>query len=165
MAEGESTESLAEAQEEEAEASSVEDLGRIPSTCPTCGKGIYSNQERCPHCGENFLLVLDGEEVIFDRPVERYVDKPTLLQRILFWSGLLSVVIGGPGMLLFSFGHNVLNVPSRWGGSDVCTTCYGPIDRMFSSIGLVLLVLGILFILLSLRTRKREVGFVSEDKR
>ena len=73
--------------------------------------------------------------------------------RILFWIGIGLFLLGGPLLALFSLVHNYVGYPPQWQGSSVWEG-YGPIDQMFGSIGLLIMAIGIIFLILSLRRKE-----------
>jgi len=75
--------------------------------------------------------------------------------RILFFLGLLLVLAGGPGLAAGSYAHDSLRVPIGGGAYDA----FGWVNQTALGIGVVLLLIGLMFLFLSLRG-----GIVSEAK-
>ncbi len=109
--------------------------------CPSCGAEVALDAKECPNCGEIFsedLLQVtesDGET------------KPARLEKWLFLGGLLLVILGGPGIALGSWLHDVLQIPVI---GDAYAT-FGPLNRLFAALGLLVLLVGIVLLILSLR--------------
>lgn len=67
--------------------------------------------------------------------------------RFLFWSGLLLIFVGGPGLSLGSFLHDAFRIPLIGQAYDT----FGSINQTLFAVGLALLVLGIILLVLSAR--------------
>ncbi len=116
--------------------------------CPTCGSTIPLDADECPDCGEVFAL--EDMEV---RPGGEIVEKGGRKEKILFYLGVILVLIGGPGVALGSWMHDWLRIPfpsSEYDAFDV----FGPVNRIVALVGLVVLIIGIVFLILSLRASK-----------
>ncbi len=116
--------------------------------CPTCGSTIPLDADVCPDCGEVFAL--EDMEV---RPGGEIVEKGGRREKILFYLGVILVLIGGPGVALGSWMHDWLRIPfpsSEYDAFDV----FGPVNRIVALVGLVVLIIGIVFLILSLRASK-----------
>jgi len=72
---------------------------------------------------------------------------PSKLEKILFFGGLALVLAGGPGIALGSWLHDVLHIPFIGGAYDA----FGWLNRLFAAAGLVVLLIGIVLLILSLR--------------
>jgi hypothetical protein len=67
--------------------------------------------------------------------------------RILFFTGLVLSLLGGPGLLIGTVAHDFLRVPVIGNAYDA----FGWVNQTFLGVGLVLLVVGIVFLILGLR--------------
>ena len=64
-------------------------------------------------------------------------------------------------MFLFSFLHNLVGYPPTYQGSDTWEG-WGPIDKMMGSIGLIIMAVGMLFLIMSLKRKEgkpKDEGF------
>ncbi len=107
--------------------------------CSSCGARIPMDAKECPQCGEIFSpeLLEEAREVSTSRRRERLV----------FYLGLVFVIMGGPGMALGSLLHDVLRIPVF--GSAYYE--FGWVNRTFAAVGLVVLIVGVVFLMLSSR--------------
>lgn len=110
--------------------------------CPSCGSEVALDAKECPTCGEIF-----SEELLATEPEAEEEAKPSRIEKILFFSGLLLILAGGPGLALGSWLHDVLQIPLIGQAYDV----FGPLNRLFAAVGLVILLVGIVLMILSLR--------------
>jgi hypothetical protein len=116
--------------------------------CPTCGSTIPLDVDECPDCGEVFDL---GDMDL--RPGEEIVEKGGRREKILFYLGVILILIGGPGVAMGSWLHDWFRIPfpgPEYNAYDV----FGPINRFVAVLGLVVLIIGIVFLILSLRASK-----------
>jgi len=67
--------------------------------------------------------------------------------RYLFFSGLILLLLGGPGLLVGSFGHDAFRVPVVGQAYDA----FGWMNQTVLGLGIVLLVIGVLFTALALK--------------
>lgn len=108
--------------------------------CPTCSAPIPLDSSECPECGEMFsgdIKVLEEEKTVY-REGRR--------ERLLFWLGL--ILVGGGGFFsLGSFAHDWFKVPVIGEAFDE----FGWLNRIFATVGLIVLIIGIVFLILSLR--------------
>ena len=119
-------------------ASETEQVGE----CPSCGARVAVDAKECANCGEIFSEDLLEAET----PVEEEV-KPSRIEKVLFLGGVFLVLAGGPGLSLGSWLHDALQIPI--GG-----TAYGEfgwVNRLTAGVGLVVLLVGIVLLILSLR--------------
>jgi len=135
--------------------------------CPSCAREVPLDAPECPHCGELFADESAEEaqpeaEVAEPAvgPAEASKDEPRepkkagLREKLLFYAGVALVLIGGPGIALGSWIHDVLRIPfNEYTAFDV----FGSMNRLVSALGLIVLIIGIVFLILSLRlTRPAE---------
>lgn len=111
--------------------------------CPTCSASLPLDSKECPECGETFtgeVKVLEEEEVAYQEGRR---------ERILFWLGLVLVGAGG-FFSLGSFAHDWFSIPIIGHAFDE----FGWVNRIFATVGLIVLIIGIVFLILSLRLTK-----------
>ncbi len=78
-------------------------------------------------------------------PVERV---PGFREKFLYYAGIALILLGGPGMALGSWLHDVLRISFLgYTSFDV----FGPVNRLVVGLGLVVMAAGIVFLVLSLR--------------
>jgi hypothetical protein len=70
-----------------------------------------------------------------------------LRDRILFYASLVLIVVGGLGLALGSWLHDLLRVPIV----GEAYTVFGPINVLYAGVGLILLLPGVILLALSLR--------------
>ncbi|MFQ6128487.1 MAG: hypothetical protein ACE5QW_06255 [Thermoplasmata archaeon] len=76
------------------------------------------------------------------------ISRPRVMRdRILFYLGIVLVVLGGPVLSLGSFAHDMYNIPLIGEAFHV----FGWLNMTFLAVGLFLFALGVVFIALSLR--------------
>jgi len=109
--------------------------------CPSCGASVEKDATECPKCGEIFeasALQVDEKE------------RPRATggrERMLFYAGVLLVLAGGPGIAVGSWLHDILHIPL--GGSAYDS--FGWLNRLVAAVGLVILIVGIVLLILSMR--------------
>ncbi|MEW5937115.1 MAG: zinc-ribbon domain-containing protein [Candidatus Thermoplasmatota archaeon] len=104
------------------------------SFCPTCGADIPQDAAECPECGEQ----LDPQP---EAEIEEARQGTTL-----FWIGLVLVLIGGPGIALGSWLHDLLRIPILGEAYDV----FGWLNQLFAAAGLIVLVVGMVVLIWSM---------------
>ncbi len=124
--------------------------------CPSCGARVPLDAKECPNCGELFA------EELLETPAaaegakasgkagaaeEEPEAKPSRMEKLMFWAGVILVLIGGPGIALGSWLHDVLHIAFV----GQAFTVFGPLNRTFALVGLVVLLAGIVVLILSLR--------------
>ena len=122
---------------------SSEDSNLIKSTsdeaasCPMCGEPVPANAIECPNCEEPF------SPEAFEAKAS---DKEKGSKR-LFWLGFILVIVGGPGIALGSWLHDVLYISiANYDNFE----SFGWANRLVSSVGIIILVVGIILLILSL---------------
>src|SRR5207237_765309 len=69
-------------------------------------------------------------------------------EKFLFYTGIFLILLGGPGIALGSWLHDVMQISvGEFRAFDV----FGPWNRLVTAIGLIVLIVGIVFLILSLR--------------
>ena len=109
--------------------------------CPSCGSAVDRDATECPKCGEIFeatALQVDSNEV---------AKTSGRRERLLFYAGVLLVLAGGPGIAVGSWLHDFLRIPI--GGSAY--EAFGWVNRGVAAVGLVILIVGIVLLILSMR--------------
>jgi hypothetical protein len=122
--------------------------------CPSCRAIVAFDATLCPSCGEVFPEELsdDSEHQSFSRETERASAssrRPAgLRERLLFYAGILLILLGGPGIALGSWLHDALHIGiMNYNAFDV----FGPVNRLVVALGLIVTIVGIVLFILSLR--------------
>lgn len=116
--------------------------------CPSCGERIPLDSSECPSCGEIFAL-----EDIEIRPAEVIEEKGGRKEKILFYLGVVLILVGGPGVALGSWLHDWFRIP--FPGPEFDTyDAFGDYNRFVAVVGLIILIIGIVFLIFSLRSSK-----------
>lgn len=124
------------------------------AVCPICDSEVPLDATECPKCGELFepeAAKLDDLKAL--APEEAKPEPEAGRGRFLFYAGLAMVLVGGPGIAMGSWLHDVMRVPIVGQAYDA----FGPVNRFVAAIGLVVLVVGIVLLILALRL-SRPVG-------
>jgi|SRR5688572_22723363 hypothetical protein len=109
--------------------------------CPSCGATVDKEAAECPKCGEIFeasALQVDAKEE---------TKTGGRRERLLFYAGVLLVLAGGPGIAVGSWLHDLLRIPI--GGQAF--EAFGWVNRLVAAVGLVILIVGIVLLILSMR--------------
>jgi endogenous inhibitor of DNA gyrase (YacG/DUF329 family) len=123
--------------------------------CPTCKAVVPIDATECPECGELFEQQAVSEvrpaASVRDDSVEEASSEGTktgFREKFLFYAGIFLILLGGPGIALGSWLHDVFRISvAEYNAFDV----FGPWNRMVTAIGLIVLIVGIVFLILSLR--------------
>jgi hypothetical protein len=120
------------------------DSGEAPPTvCPMCGASVPEEAIECLNCGEPF-----SPEAFESRETEE--EKKS---KWLFWFGLTLALIGGPGVALGSYLHDLLQIPiADYDNFD----SFGWANQLVAVVGIVILVIGIILLILSLPSIKSK---------
>jgi RNA polymerase subunit RPABC4/transcription elongation factor Spt4 len=115
--------------------------------CPTCSAIIPLDSRACPECGEIFASDASEEtpEVVETEPEE--VVTTGRLDKILFYTSIVLIFLGGPGLAFGSWLHDILRIPIIGDTYDE----FGWLNKMFASVGLIVLIIGIILLIISLR--------------
>ncbi len=111
--------------------------------CSSCGAKIPADAKECPQCGEVFSEELLAEATGAGRR-----------EKLMFYLGLVLVLLGGPGIALGSMLHDALKLPIIGGAYDE----FGWLNRIVAAIGLVVLIVGVVFLILSARLAPKSSG-------
>lgn len=129
----------------------------LMAECPTCKAVVPLEATECPHCGELFEQELISEPVHSTAPVEdapeaEVEDAPErragFREKFLFYAGIFLILLGGPGIALGSWLHDILSIPF---GEYLAFDVFGPVNRLVTAVGLIVLIVGIVLLILSLR--------------
>ena len=96
----------------------------------------------CPKCGEIFeasALQVEVKDVPTGKSGKR--------ERALFYAGVVLVLAGGPGIAVGSWLHDYLRIPIGGFAYDA----FGWLNRAVAATGLVVLIVGIVLVILSMR--------------
>ncbi len=132
---------------------SLDKIESIPDKvidCPMCGESVPSDAIECPNCEEPFSP--EAFEII------KAEGKGS---KWLFWSGLILVIVGGPGIALGSWLHDFLSIPIMdYDNFD----SFGWANKLVSSVGIIILVIGIILLILSLpKLRSEDEELLSDE--
>lgn len=120
--------------------------------CPSCHASVSLDATECPRCGEQFEPETPAEEA---RPAESPRKAgPAFREKFLFYTGILLILLGGPGIALGSWLHDVLRISvMNYNAFDA----FGSVNRLVVAVGLIVMVVGVVFFILSLRlSRPRD---------
>ena len=111
--------------------------------CPSCGSEVALDAKECPSCGEIF-----AEELLREGTGEDA--KPSRVEKLLFFAGVILILAGGPGLALGSWLHDVLKIPVIGDAYEA----FGSVNQVFAAGGLIVLLVGIVLLILSIRFSK-----------
>jgi len=122
-----------------------------PATeCPICRAEVPAEAVECPKCGEQFEpLTLEAEA-----PPPSGSRLPGFREKFLYYAGIALILLGGPGIALGSWLHDALRISYlNYDSFNV----FGPVNRLVLSLGLIVMIVGVVFLIVSLRlTRPPE---------
>jgi uncharacterized membrane protein YcjF (UPF0283 family) len=114
------------------------------TVCPMCGTNVPNELDECPKCGEPFT----------PEALNSSLEKEEKGSKWLFLTGVILVLIGGPGVALGSWLHDLLRISIA--GYDNFDS-FGWANRLVSVVGIIILVVGIILLILSLpKLRKTD---------
>jgi hypothetical protein len=122
--------------------------------CPACQAIIPFEATSCPSCGEPFpegAANLDDERdgsTISDSSSPQPLQMSRRRQRLLLYVGLFLMLVGGPGIAIFSWLLDVLHISVMNYDSF---TVFGPMNRLVVAIGIIVAIVGIALFILALR--------------
>ncbi|MGI0148640.1 MAG: hypothetical protein ACREDF_03805 [Thermoplasmata archaeon] len=129
----------------------------LVAECPTCKATVAIDATECPQCGELFEQEVVSDEAVNARPsrAEESADdessdetKTGFREKFLFYTGIFLILLGGPGIALGSWLHDVWRISvGEFNAFDI----FGPWNRLVTAIGLIVLIVGIVFLILSIR--------------
>lgn len=109
--------------------------------CPSCGASVDKEATECPKCGEIF------EATALQVDTKAGSKREGRRERLLFYAGVLLVLAGGPGIAVGSWLHDLLRIPIGGSAFDA----FGWVNRLVAAVGLVILIVGIVLLILSMR--------------
>jgi hypothetical protein len=145
----------------------------VVAECPTCQASVPLDAKECPRCGEFFEgfpgindpVAPQGSEL--DRPGDEAEQggRAGFREKLLFYMGIFLILLGGPGIALGSWLHDALRVGI---GEYTAFDVFGPWNRLVAAVGLIVLIVGIVFLILSLRLSRpsdveRELDVLRES--
>jgi hypothetical protein len=122
--------------------------------CPSCHGNVALDAKVCPSCGETF-----ADELAIGPSAPAQADSKgrvngkskrtgTRRTKLLFYLGIFLMLLGGPGIAIGSWLHDVLQIKFlNYNAFDV----FGPMNRLVVAVGLMVTVVGIVLFILSLR--------------
>ncbi len=119
--------------------------------CPICHTPIPAEATECPRCGEAIResTVELAEEATPSAAV------PSFREKFLYYAGIALILLGGPGIALGSWLHDVLRISYlNYNSFDV----FGPVNRLVLAVGLIVMIVGVVFLVLSLRLSRPADG-------
>ncbi len=132
----------------------------LVAECPTCKAVVPMDAIECPECGELFEMESGASEPVREGPAyaaepaaeeadeEAGDSKSGFREKFLFYTGIFLILLGGPGIALGSWLHDVLRIGF---GEFNAFDAFGSWNRLVTAIGLIVLIVGIVFLILSLR--------------
>jgi len=114
------------------------------SECPICRAPVSAEAVECPRCGESFVELgpEDVEDLGSGKPATGFREK------FLYYAGIALILLGGPGIALGSWLHDALRISYlNYNSFDV----FGPANRLVLGLGLIVMIVGVVFLILSLR--------------
>jgi len=129
----------------------------LVAECPTCKAIVPIDAPECPQCGELFETEAPtGPSVTPSASAranesdddERSEGKTGFREKFLFYAGIFLILLGGPGIALGSWLHDELRISV---GEFTAFDAFGPWNRLVTAIGLIVLIVGIVCLILSLR--------------
>ncbi len=115
--------------------------------CPICHTSVAPDAVECPNCGESLVATppaaSDASEL--EGATER---RPAFREKFLYYAGIALILLGGPGIALGSWLHDALRISyMNYNAFDV----FGPVNRLVLGLGLIVMIVGVVFLILSLR--------------
>ncbi len=129
----------------------------LVAECPTCQSTVPIDAPECPQCGELFETETSAAESAAAPPAiaedsanddEEPEEKTGFREKFLFYAGIFLILLGGPGIALGSWLHDELRISV---GEFTAFDTFGPWNRLVTAIGLIVLIVGIVCLILSLR--------------
>src|SRR3989442_8649276 len=129
----------------------------LVAECPTCKAVVPIDAPECPQCGELFETeaptgaaasppTASAEDSASED--EEVKEKTGFREKFLFYAGIFLILLGGPGIALGSWLHDELRIGV---GEFTAFDAFGPWNRLVTAIGLIVLIVGIVCLILSLR--------------
>ena len=121
--------------------------------CPSCHATVTLEATECPRCGEQFEPdTTEPAEPVKAAEAEAAAastkSKPGFREKLLFYAGIVLILLGGPGIALGSWLHDVLRISvMNYNAFDV----FGGVNRLVMAAGLIVVIVGVVLFILSLR--------------
>src|SRR5437867_6076958 len=112
---------------------------RVPSMRRTVRNGIADRATASPSTASAEDSANDDDEV---------KERTGFREKFLFYIGIFLILLGGPGIALGSWLHDMLRISV---GEFTAFDAFGPWNRLVTAIGLIVLIVGIVCLILSLR--------------
>ncbi len=121
------------------------------SECPICGAEVQDDDLACPQCGQPFERSEDSRV-----SAAQAGSAVGARAKLLRYAGIALILLGGPGVALGSWLHDVLRISyMNYNSFDV----FGPMNRLVLALGLIVMIAGVVLLILSLRlSRPSETG-------
>lgn len=132
----------------------MESPPNLVAECPTCKTVVPIDAAECPRCGELFEAEVGPEAPLAEAggtSAEEESEEPAnngFREKFLFYAGILLILLGGPGIALGSWLHDAFRIAV---GEFQAFDVFGAWNRLVTAIGLIVLIVGIVFLILSLR--------------
>ncbi|MBI5000126.1 MAG: hypothetical protein HZB92_01155 [Euryarchaeota archaeon] len=107
--------------------------------CPTCNEAVPHDATECPSCGES---------------LEAPGAKGKKRANVPFWVGLILIIMGGPGIALGSWLHDLLRIPI-WGDAF---EVFGWVNRLVAAVGLIMMLVGMALLVWALAREAKEAS-------
>src|SRR6266705_2061443 len=130
----------------------------LVAECPTCKAVVPLDAPECPQCGELFETEAPTGGAVPSAPSasaegsadddEEIQEKTGFREKFLFYAGIFLILLGGPGIALGSWLHDELRISV---GEFTAFDAFGPWNRLVTALGLIVLIVGIVCLILSLR--------------
>ena len=142
---------MAESSEDKPVVTSETEKGESAAlVCPMCGTAVLADAIECPSCGEPFS----------PEAFELKEASENKKSRVLFYSGVILVLVGGPGVAFGSWLHDWLQIPiANYDNFD----SFGWANKLVATVGIIILVIGIILLILSLPRIKSEETIKDEE--
>lgn len=118
--------------------------------CPICHTAVAQDATECPSCGESFVATPTpaAEPAESAETETKKTRSPAFREKFLYYAGIALILLGGPGIATGSWLHDVLRISyMNYNAFDV----FGPVNRLVLGIGLIVMIVGVVFLILSLR--------------
>ncbi|HEY7587692.1 MAG TPA: zinc ribbon domain-containing protein [Thermoplasmata archaeon] len=120
----------------------------VVAECPSCHAIVSIEATECPRCGELFADEPEPASVGEGTAAEKGTKRPGFREKFLFYTGILLILLGGPGIALGSWLHDAFRISFlNYNAFDA----FGGVNRMAVAVGLIVTIVGVVFFVLSLR--------------